>query len=64
MQFAYAQIGKPYQWGGEGPGSYDCSGLTQSSWAKAGVGLPRTTYEQWSWGPQASAAGPEPVATR
>ncbi|MDP9843074.1 NlpC/P60 family protein [Streptosporangium lutulentum] len=50
LQFAYAQIGKPYQWGGEGPGSYDCSGLTQSSWAKAGVGLPRTTYEQWSWG--------------
>ena len=50
MEFAYKQIGKPYQWGGEGPGSYDCSGLTQASWRGAGVSLPRTTWEQWSWG--------------
>lgn len=51
LQFAYAQIGKPYQWGGEGPGSYDCSGLTQTAWRNAGVSIPRTTWEQWSWGP-------------
>lgn len=50
LQFAYAQIGKPYQWGGEGPGSYDCSGLTQTAWRNAGVSIPRTTWEQWSWG--------------
>ncbi|MFD8563597.1 NlpC/P60 family protein [Streptosporangium canum] len=50
LQFAYAQIGKPYQWGGEGPGSYDCSGLAQASWRTAGVSIPRTTWEQWSWG--------------
>ncbi|WP_347627498.1 NlpC/P60 family protein [Sphaerisporangium sp. B11E5] len=50
LQFAFAQIGKPYRWGATGPGSYDCSGLTQASWAKAGVSLPRTTYTQWSWG--------------
>ncbi|WP_155345359.1 C40 family peptidase [Acrocarpospora pleiomorpha] len=50
LQFAYAQIGKPYQWGGEGPGSYDCSGLSQAAWRAAGVTIPRTTYEQWSWG--------------
>ncbi|WP_433380914.1 NlpC/P60 family protein [Streptosporangium sp. CA-115845] len=50
LQFAYAQIGKPYQWGGEGPGSYDCSGLAQTAWRNAGVSIPRTTWEQWSWG--------------
>ena len=27
VAFAYAQLGKPYQWGATGPGSYDCSGL-------------------------------------
>ena len=41
-----AQIGKPYVWGATGPGSYDCSGLTQAAWKAAGVSLPRTTYDQ------------------
>ncbi|MFG1689042.1 NlpC/P60 family protein [Nonomuraea sp. NPDC049269] len=50
LQFAFAQIGKPYQWGGTGPSSYDCSGLTQAAWRAAGVELTRTTYTQWSWG--------------
>ncbi|MGW0870316.1 NlpC/P60 family protein [Streptomyces sp. NPDC002740] len=46
LAFARAQIGKPYVWGAAGPGSYDCSGLTQASWKAAGVTLPRTTYDQ------------------
>ncbi|WP_019887474.1 C40 family peptidase [Streptomyces purpureus] len=47
VAFATKQIGKPYVWGAEGPGSYDCSGLTQSAWAAAGRGIPRTSQEQW-----------------
>ncbi|WP_327234908.1 NlpC/P60 family protein [Streptomyces sp. NBC_01317] len=46
VAFAYAAIGKPYVWGATGPGSFDCSGLTQAAWAAAGVSLPRTTYTQ------------------
>ncbi|GGV15388.1 glycoside hydrolase [Streptomyces litmocidini] len=47
VEFATAQIGKPYVWGAEGPLSYDCSGLTQRSWGAAGRGIPRTSQEQW-----------------
>jgi len=50
LTFAYKQIGKPYRYGGSGPGSWDCSGLVQASWAAGGVSLPRTSYEMWSWG--------------
>ncbi|MER7960681.1 C40 family peptidase [Streptomyces ardesiacus] len=46
IAFARAQIGKPYVWGATGPGSYDCSGLTQAAWKAAGVTLPRVTYDQ------------------
>ncbi|MGV9991384.1 NlpC/P60 family protein [Streptomyces sp. NPDC003374] len=47
VEFATAQIGKPYVWGAEGPKSYDCSGLTSQSWAAAGRPIPRTSQEQW-----------------
>src|SRR2546430_7358145 len=42
VAFVYAQLGKPYQWGATGPGSYDCSGLVQAAWAAAGVTIPRS----------------------
>jgi peptidoglycan DL-endopeptidase CwlO len=47
VAFAYAQIGKPYVYGGTGPDGFDCSGLVQAAWAAAGVSIPRTTFEQW-----------------
>lgn len=46
MRFACAQIGKPYVFGAEGPGSYDCSGLTLRAWQQAGVGLPHNAAAQ------------------
>ncbi|MDI3417889.1 C40 family peptidase [Streptomyces luteolus] len=47
IKYATAQIGKPYEWGAEGPGSYDCSGLTSEAWISAGKTIPRTSQEQW-----------------
>ena len=48
VAFAYNKIGCPYVYGGAGPCSsgYDCSGLTSSAWASAGVSIPRTSYDQ------------------
>lgn len=46
LDYAYAQIGTPYQWGGTGNPGYDCSGLTMRAWNAAGVPMPRTTWGQ------------------
>ncbi|MCK9899159.1 glycoside hydrolase [Parafrankia colletiae] len=56
VQEAHAQLGKPYVWGGEGPNSFDCSGLTQWVWGKAGVGIPHYTGDQWTAGRHVSRA--------
>jgi peptidoglycan DL-endopeptidase RipA len=49
--WALTQLGKPYQWGAAGPGTYDCSGLTMQAWARAGVALLHYTGYQWDEGP-------------
>jgi cell wall-associated NlpC family hydrolase len=49
--WALTQLGKPYQWGAAGPGTYDCSGLTMVAWAHAGVSLLHFTGYQWDEGP-------------
>jgi cell wall-associated NlpC family hydrolase len=56
MAFARQQIGKPYAWGGTGPKSYDCSGLTMTSYVHAGLTIPRVAAAQYS-----GAGVPEPL---
>ncbi len=51
LAFAQAQLGKPYVYGATGPDAFDCSGLTLRAYEAAGIGLPRTSEEQWSAGP-------------
>jgi cell wall-associated NlpC family hydrolase len=48
VAFAYGALGCPYVYGATGPcgSGYDCSGLTMSAWASAGVSIPRTSYGQ------------------
>ncbi|CAM5355637.1 Glycoside hydrolase OS=Streptomyces alboniger OX=132473 GN=CP975_21445 PE=3 SV=1 [Streptomyces alboniger] len=60
IDFAEAQIGKPYVWGATGPDSYDCSGLTQDAWKAAGISLPRTTWDQVEVGTTVKTADAEP----
>ncbi|MGW1028034.1 NlpC/P60 family protein [Streptomyces sp. NPDC002577] len=60
IDFAKAQIGKPYVWGATGPDSYDCSGLTQAAWKSAGVSLPRTTWDQVKVGTTVSVDDAQP----
>jgi peptidoglycan DL-endopeptidase CwlO len=47
VAFAKAQVGEPYQFGGAGPNSWDCSGLTMVAWAQAGVSLPHSSSAQY-----------------
>lgn len=46
INYAVAQLGKPYVYGGTGPDGYDCSGLVMEAYLAAGISLPRTTYDQ------------------
>lgn len=47
VAWAKRQIGLPYQWGGAGPNSYDCSGLTMRAWQRAGIQLPHYAASQY-----------------
>lgn len=46
LSTAAAQKGDPYKWGAAGPNAFDCSGLTQYSFKKAGKDIPRTAQAQ------------------
>jgi cell wall-associated NlpC family hydrolase len=46
VRAALSRLGRPYVWGATGPDRFDCSGLTQWSYARAGIHLDRTTYDQ------------------
>lgn len=48
--FAEQQLGDPYVWGGTGPNGWDCSGLIQWAYAKAGVKIPRVASDQQKQG--------------
>lgn len=60
VAIASRYLGTPYVWGGTTPSGFDCSGLVQYAYAKLGVGLPRTTYEQVNSGTAVSRDQLEP----
>ncbi|MGW3272788.1 C40 family peptidase [Streptomyces kronopolitis] len=46
ISFARGQVGDRYVLGATGPNAWDCSSLMQAAFKKAGVSLPRVTYDQ------------------
>ncbi len=48
INYARAQLGKPYVFGGEGPSGWDCSGLTMKAYAYAGIYIgSHSVNDQW-----------------
>lgn len=45
---ARRQLGKPYEYGGSGPDTFDCSGLTSWAWRAGGKSLSHSSRAQWS----------------
>lgn len=51
---AMNELGKPYSWGANGPGSFDCSGLTSYVYGQVGVSLPHSSRAQYECGQHVS----------
>jgi cell wall-associated NlpC family hydrolase len=62
IAYTTARLGAPYVWGGTGPYAvgYDCSGLMMNAFRSVGIPLPRTSQEQFAWGPQIPASDLQP----
>jgi cell wall-associated NlpC family hydrolase len=60
IAFARTQIGKPYLWGGTGPDAFDCSGLMMMAYRSVRISIPRTSEEQWTWGPRVAPGHEQP----
>ncbi|WP_203836483.1 C40 family peptidase [Winogradskya humida] len=60
VDFAFAQLGKPYSWGADGPNAYDCSGLTMDAWQQAGINLPHNAARQYGSLPHVSRSDLRP----
>ena len=51
LKAAMSRLGMPYVWGAAGPTQFDCSGLVQWSFARAGLVMPRVAADQALTGP-------------
>lgn len=50
LEAAMSKIGSLYEWGGIGPGAFDCSGLMYWAYQQQGITIPRTSSAQMAGG--------------
>jgi len=60
IAYAEQQLGKPYLWGGTGPDEFDCSGLVMMAYRTAGIGIARTSEQQWATEPRVQTSQVQP----
>ena len=60
IKTALAQMGDAYEWGADGPDTFDCSGLTMFAYAAVGVELPHSSQAQFEMGTPVSRADLQP----
>ena len=60
LAFAKQQLGDRYVFGGSGPNTWDCSGLTMKAWQAAGVTLPHSAARQFPIGTKISKSDLRP----
>ncbi len=60
VAYAEAQLGKPYQYAGTGPGSFDCSGLTMMAWQQGGVSMAHGSQSQYDSFPHVAISQLQP----
>jgi cell wall-associated NlpC family hydrolase len=60
VKSAKSFVGTPYVWGGETPNGFDCSGFVQYVFHRAGIDLPRVSYQQAEAGRRISLSALKP----
>jgi peptidoglycan DL-endopeptidase CwlO len=60
LRYACSQLGKPYVFGGAGPNSFDCSGLTMMAYKQIGINLSHYVPNQYSASRRVSRADLQP----
>ena len=50
ISYLQAQVGKPYQFNGEGPEAFDCSGLVTAAYRQINISLPHQSLVQSTYG--------------
>ena len=50
ISYLQAQVGKPYQFNGEGPDAFDCSGLVTAAYRQIKISLPHQSLVQSTYG--------------